>query len=130
MPRLIDHLGGLARDAVITGLDRDFIGALVVPDIAACRALATGLPADASAEAVLAAPEVRKAFAEKLADLARTNTGSSTVVKRILLLHEPLSIDRGEVTDKGSLNQRAVLSNRADLVEELYRGSPRVIAAD
>ena len=128
--RLIDHLGGLARDAVITGLDRDFIGALVVPDIAACRTLATGLPADASADAVLAAPEVRKAFAEKLADLARTNTGSSTVVKRILILHEPLSIDRGEVTDKGSLNQRAVLSNRAGLVEELYRGSPRVIAAD
>ena len=128
--RLIDHLGGLARDAVITGLDRDFIGALVVPDMAACRALAKGVAADAPAETVLAAAEVHKAFAGRLADLARTGTGSSTLVRRILLMHEPLSIDRGEVTDKGSLNQRAVLANRAGLVDELYGGSPRVISAD
>jgi feruloyl-CoA synthase len=128
--RLIDHLGGLARDAVICGLDREFIGALVVPDMAACRALAKDLPADAPPEAILASPAVRLAFAEKLTDLARKSTGSSTLVKRMLLLHETLSIDRGEVTDKGSLNQRAVLRNRADLVDEVYRGSPRVISVD
>ena len=127
--RLIDHLAGLARDAVICGLDRDFIGALVVPDVSACRSLAEGARS-ASLEELLAMPEVRRAFAAKLADLAQRSTGSSTQVKRILLLHEALSIDRGEVTDKGSLNQRAVLKNRAPLVEELYRGSTRVISTE
>jgi feruloyl-CoA synthase len=127
--RLIDHLGGLARDAVICGLDHDYIGALIVPNLPACRALAKGVAADAPPAVVLADPAVRRAFAEKLTELARSGTGSSTLVRRILLLHEPLSIDRGEVTDKGSLNQRAVLKNRPELVEEIYAGSPRVISA-
>ncbi len=128
--RLIDRFDGLARDAVITGLDRSFVGALVLPDLAACRGIAGDLPDDAPAERVLAAPAVREAFAAKLRAMARGGTGSSTVVKRILLLEEPLSSARGEVTDKGSVNQRAVLKNRADLVEELYRGTERTIDAN
>lgn len=126
---LIDAMGGLARDAAITGLDRDFIGALVVPDMAACRALAGA--GDRISEAdVVQNPVVRQAFAERLSALGRTNTGSSTFIRRILLLADPPSIDRGELTDKGSLNPRALIANRAGLVEELYGGSPRVIAAD
>jgi feruloyl-CoA synthase len=126
--RFIDHFGGLVRDVAIAGLDRDYIAGLVLPDLAACRAIAKGLPADAPASHVLADQPVRAAFAEKLRQLAKTNTGSSTLVERIILMHEPLSIDKGEVTDKGSLNQRGVLANHAALVEELYRGSPRVIS--
>ncbi len=127
--RFIDHFAGLVRDVAIAGLDRDYVAALVLPDLAGCRAIATDLTADAPASEVLADERVRAAFAEKLRRLAKTNTGSSTLVKRIILMHEPLSIDRGEVTDKGSLNQRGVLANHAALVDELYRGSPRVIAA-
>jgi len=127
--RFIDHFGAIVRDVVIAGLDRDFIGALVFPDIGACRALAD-LPADAAPQSVLAVAKVRQRFAEDLAALARESTGSSTLVRRVLLMAEPPSIDRGEVTDKGSINQRAVLRHRADLVEELYRGSPRVISLD
>ncbi len=127
--KLINGLGGLARDAVITGLDRPYIGALVVPDLAACRGLASAAE-DAPARTVLDHPDVRAAFATRLATLVGNGSGSSTVVRRILLLDEPLSIDRGEVTDKGSLNQRAVLSNRGELVEEIYRGSPRVISLE
>lgn len=123
----IDHFGRFVRDVVITGLDREFVGALVIPDIAACRMLAAGLPADASVDRVLADPQVRRRFADRLASLSRRSTGSSTLIRRILLMDEPLSIDLGEVTDKGSINQRAVLRHRADLVEEIYRGSPRVI---
>jgi feruloyl-CoA synthase len=40
------------------------------------------------------------------------------------LLDAPLSIDRGEVTDKGSINQRAVLENRGALIEEIYSSAP------
>ncbi len=125
----INHFGEIVRDVVITGLDREHIGALVFPDVATCRSLA-GLANDASAEDVLAHPRVREAFAEKLRSLGRTSTGSSTRVERLLLMAEPPSIDRGEVTDKGSINQRAVLRHRTDEVDELYRGSPSVIALD
>jgi len=128
--RFINHFGGIVRDVVIAGLDRDYIGALVVPDMAACRALAPDLPLDAPDEAVLADDKVRACFRDLLVSFARTSTGSSTLVKRLLLMAEPPSIDRGEITDKGSLNQRAVLRHRAALVEELYEGSPRVIGID
>ena len=54
--------------------------------------------------------------------LWQAGTGSATRVARALLLLDPPSIDKGEVTDKGSINQRAVLAHRAELVEALYRG--------
>jgi feruloyl-CoA synthase len=128
--RFIDQFGGIVRDVVITGADRSHVGALVFPDIARARALAHGLPGDAPVEAVLAHPDVRRRFAERLAASAAQATGSSTLIRRLLLMAEPPSIDRGELTDKGSLNQRAVLLHRADSVEELYLGSPRVIGID
>jgi len=56
-------------------------------------------------------------------------SGSSNRIARMLVLDEPPSLDAGEMTDKGSINQRAVLKRRAALVEELYAGSPRVITA-
>jgi feruloyl-CoA synthase len=127
--RFINHFGEIVRDVVITGLDRDHIAALVFPDVALCRTLTEGLP-KARVEDVLADPRVRAAFAEKLRSLAQASTGSSTRIERLLLMAEPASIDRGEITDKGSINQRAVLRHRADRVEELYEGSPAVIALE
>lgn len=109
----------LIRDVVITGLDRNFIGAMIFPDLAACARHA-GLPADAAAEAILGHPAVRQKFAESLAALSDKATGSSNHVARALLLAEPPDIDRGEVTDKGSINQRAVRTHRPELLESLY----------
>ena len=107
------------QDVVLTGLNRNELGALVFPRFDACRALA-GLPADAAAGDVLRHPRVR-AFFQGLADrLAAAATGSATRIQRWRLLDEPPHIDRGEVTDKGSINQRAVLSHRAVLVDALY----------
>jgi feruloyl-CoA synthase len=111
------------RDAVIAGLDRDDIGALVFPDIEACRKV-TGLAADAPATAVLADPKLRGEFKRHLDALARHSTGSSTRICRMMLMAEPPSLDAGEATDKGSINQRAVLGRRAALVEELYATTP------
>ena len=113
----------LIRDVVITGLDRNFIGAMIFPDLVACARQA-GLPADAEAEAILAHPSVRQKFAESLAGLADKATGSSNHVARALLLVEPPDIDKGEVTDKGSINQRAVRTHRPDLAESLYAEPP------
>jgi feruloyl-CoA synthase len=117
--RFIDHFAPYVRDVVFAGSDRDEICALVFPDLEACRHCA-GLPADATPDAVLAHRSVRDTFAELLHNLAKQSPGSSTRVVRLTLLAEPPSMDKGEMTDKGSINQRAVLSNRAALVEQLY----------
>ena len=117
--RFIDHCAPYVRDVVFAGADRDDLTALVFPDVEACRKLAR-LPADASVDAVIEAPAVRAKFAELLAALAATSKGSSTRVMRVILLAEPPSLDKGEMTDKGSINQRAVLASRADLAAALY----------
>jgi feruloyl-CoA synthase len=113
----------LIRDVVITGLDRNFIGAMIFPDLAACARHA-GLPVESSAPAILAHPAVREKFADSLAVLAQQSTGSSNHVARALLMADAPDIDKGEVTDKGSINQRAVRTHRAALVESLYADTP------
>ncbi len=128
----VDFFAPTVRDVVLAGADRGEIGALVFPDVAACRKLAPDLPADAAAETVLSEPRVRAHVLERLKDLARASPGSSTRVARVLLMAEPPSLDKGEMTDKGSINQRAVLSHRAALVDELYGAapSPRVLSIE
>ena len=120
------------RDVVFAGADRDDIAALVFPDIDACRTLCPHRPADMPAEQVIENYDVRRHFADLLASMARASTGSSNRVARLLLLAEPPSMDKGEMTDKGSINQRAVLKHRAAAVDEIYAGelSPRVIAIE
>lgn len=113
----------LIRDVVVTGLDRNFIGAMIFPDLAACARHA-GLPVESSAPAILAHPAVREKFADSLAVLAQQSTGSSNHVARALLMADAPDIDKGEVTDKGSINQRAVRTHRAALVESLYADTP------
>ncbi len=123
----VDHFGDIVRDAAIAGADRPYLGALVFANNAILAELA-GDPGKTDDPASLYAdPAVRTRFTALLRDMAQSATGSSTRIRRILLVEEPPSMDAGEQTDKGSLNQRAVLANRADLVEELYAGSERVI---
>ncbi|GLK87348.1 feruloyl-CoA synthase [Pseudomonas turukhanskensis] len=115
------------QDVVVAGPDRECLGLLVFPRLADCRALA-GLPAAASDAQVLAHERVRAWFAAWLQRLNRQATGNANRLEWISLLSEAPSIDRGEITDKGSLNQRAVLQHRSALVEALYRGqAPQII---
>ncbi|HMM86767.1 feruloyl-CoA synthase [Azohydromonas sp.] len=109
------------QDAVITGLNRDDVGMLVFPRLDECRRLA-GLGAGAPAPEVLHHPAVRRFFQRLLDRLWHEGTGSATRVARAHVLAEPPSIDKGEVTDKGSINQRAVLQHRAALVDALHDG--------
>ena len=121
----------LVRDVVFAGAERDDVTALVFPDLDACRKFAPGLAANAPAAVVLADARVRAEFARLLAPLADRGRGTSNRIMRAILLAEPPSLDIGEMTDKGSINQRAVLAHRAALVEELYADppSPTVIVA-
>ena len=111
--RLIAHFAPCIRDVVITGHDRDAIGMLAVPDVEACRALCPELPAWPMPSTVLTDPRVQSWVADRLTSFAAANAGSSKQVVRAMLLEEPPSLDALEVTDKGSLNQRAILKRRA-----------------
>jgi feruloyl-CoA synthase len=113
----------LIRDVVLTGLDQNFIGAMIFPDIEACARHA-GLANGTDAATVLAHPAVRGKFKEALSDLATRATGSSNHVARALVMAVPPDIDKGEVTDKGSINQRAVRTARPELVAALYADVP------
>jgi feruloyl-CoA synthase len=130
--RFIDHFAPYVRDVVLAGADRNEIGALIFPDLAACRALAPGLDAEAPPIAIVSDPRVRAFFQTRRIELARESPGSSTRVACALLMTEPPSMDKGEMTDKGSINQRAVLANRARLVDELFAPalSPRVLCIE
>ncbi|BAL24473.1 feruloyl-CoA synthase [Azoarcus sp. KH32C] len=122
--KAIDALKPVAQDIVVTGHDRDEIGLLVFPNLAECRSLCPGLPADTPADQVLANPAVRARVRLGLTVLAQEGGGSSTVPSRALLMAEPPSVEAGEITDKGYINQRAVLARRADLVQALYADMP------
>jgi feruloyl-CoA synthase len=127
--RFLSHCAPYAQDAVIAGHDRDFVTVLVFPAMDACRELA-GLPTTASAAEIVANTPVRAKFQALLNELAAEATGSSSRIARAILMPDPPAIDAHEVTDKGSLNQGAVLKNRGALVLDLYspRPSARVIS--
>ncbi|MBL0423155.1 feruloyl-CoA synthase [Ramlibacter sp. AW1] len=116
--RIIAAGAPYVQDVVITGLNRNEVGALVFPT-ADVRRLA-GLGADAPLRQVLESAPVQAHFQQVLDELARSATGSATRVARLHLLDQPPSIDLGEVTDKGSINQRAVLKHRDALVEAFH----------
>jgi feruloyl-CoA synthase len=110
---LVDAMDGLIRDAVITGENEAELGALVLLSERAAKLDQAGLTA---------------ALTEKLAQAAKAATGSASRVRRIMVLTETPSFDRGEITEKGSLNQRAMRTNFADAVRELHSGGPGVIS--
>jgi feruloyl-CoA synthase len=108
------------QDAVITGLNRKEVGAMLFPT-AAVRGL-SGLGPEASLAEVLASAPVVAHFQTVMNQLSASATGSASRIARAVLLSEPPSIDKGEVTDKGSINQRAVLKHRDALVQALHDG--------
>jgi feruloyl-CoA synthase len=109
----------LVWDAVVAGQDRDDIGLLIFPRLDEVR-VRFGLDAALPAAEVVAMAPVRAFFQALMERLWADGTGSASRPARALLLDEPPHIDRGEMTDKGSINQRAVLRHRAALVDRLY----------
>ena len=102
---LVDAMGGLIRDAVITGENEAELGALVLLSPAA---------------AAMAPAALRDALRDRLTTHAAAATGSASRVTRLMLLHQAPSFDRGEVTEKGSLNQRALRTTHAALIARLH----------
>ena len=128
--RIVQHFAPLLRDAVLTGENQDEVGMLVVPDVDACRHLCESLPESAAAADVLSHPAVRSRLQHLLVEFARQATGSASRVTRAVVLDEPPSLDAGEITDKGTINQRAMIARRRAAVDALYASPlpPGVIA--
>jgi feruloyl-CoA synthase len=133
---LIAALAPWVQDVVIAGLNEDYLSALLILDVQSCRAQ---LPASAPAGATLsttpgllpldlaalaAHPALRAEILARLRAHAAAHPGSSTRVERAAILDTPPSLDAGEITDKGSINQRNVLAARAALVAALYASDP------
>jgi feruloyl-CoA synthase len=117
---LIAALSPLVQDAVIAGHDREAIGVLLFPDAAAC-AREIGAPADMPRSELVRDERLRSRIADALRrHNQEQGEASSRAVASAALLEEPPSIDAGEITDKGYINQRAVLDRRAALVEALF----------
>jgi feruloyl-CoA synthase len=122
--RAIAALAPVAQDIVVTGHDREEVGLLVFPSPAGCAGLCPDLPKETPLTALTADARVRQRVAQGLRALAEEAPGESTHARRAMLLTEPPSIDANEITDKGYINQRAVLARRAAAVTGLYRTPP------
>jgi feruloyl-CoA synthase len=117
----IEAGGGLVQDALVAGLDKSFVAVLLWPNLAACRAL-TGVEMTAAEAA--ADPRILGALRDGLAAHNARNPGSSTQIRRALVLVEPPSLEAGEITDKGYVNQALSLERRAADVARLYADPP------
>jgi feruloyl-CoA synthase len=112
-------------NAVVTGMNRNEIGLLIFPRADLCRTLAgeAGEYSDGDLETILAAPAVRGFFQSLIDRLAQSSTGSSNHIARAYVLRDAPSFSHHEITDKGSINQRAVLNHRAALIDAMYAGT-------
>ena len=118
-------LGTIAADVVITGADRDQIGIFVFPNIDVLRR--EGFKEDQDAGA-LSDPALLAEIRGKLAERADRVSGSSNLVSRAIIVSEPASLADGEITAKGNLNFRKVLSKRKLLLDRLYDDNDKTVA--
>ncbi len=119
--RLLAHFGSLLQDVVLAGPDRNYVTALLFPALDVCKNFCAGLGQNARAAEIVARPEILALFQERLDTFAALNRNNSTCVARAILLDTPPSMETREMTDKGSVNQSAVLKNRAAFVVQLYQ---------
>jgi len=124
---VISACAPLIQDAVVTGHDREEIGLLIFPNPAGLRELVPDATSETPLGDLVAHPEVRKAFEAKLTAYNRVNTSNSRRIARAVILSDPPNIDANEITDKGYINQRAVLDNRAEVVEGMYADSAETL---
>ncbi len=132
--RAITAFAPYVQDVVVAGHDRDELGLLLIPNIDALKTLVQqsssgAMPEDERPEALFRHASVKPAMLAALQALHDSGTGSATRPTRALMLHVPPSIDKGEITDKGSINQRVMLRERAAEVARLYATTANAAAA-
>lgn len=121
--KLIAAGGGLIQDVVLTGLNQSFVGAIVFLDLNHCKKIAA-LPEDTQLATLKRLPVIKNALQQILLALAKKSTGSASTIQKAIIADFTLTIDAGEITDKGSINQQAVLANRRAVVDLIYANKP------
>jgi feruloyl-CoA synthase len=109
---------GLIQDVVLTGHDNEFIGAIIFPGIDHCKKMMDNK--NATLQDIIKHATVKQKLQEVLHTLAAKSTGSATLVKRAVFADFTLNIDKGEITDKGSINQRQIIQNHPEIIKRLY----------
>ena len=117
--RLIAAGNGLIQDVVITGHDKDFIGAIIFPSLKHCREI-TGAVDNPERVTTINHPSIKEALKNILTGFLKAATGSANAVRRAVIADFDLSIDKGEITDKGTINQRNVIQHHPDVVAKIY----------
>jgi feruloyl-CoA synthase len=110
----------LVFDCVVCGQDKPFVGLLAWPVAAAGKTVC----GSADPAVIVADEKVRAAISDKFAAHNKAQSGSSTRIKRVILMAEPPSVDGHEITDKGYVNQRATMDRRRLLVDKLFAATP------
>ena len=126
--RFIEAGGGLIQDVVLTGRDQDFIGAIIFPEAGFLKDSLEIRETDP--RKLSRHPMLLEAVREKLLEFSKLSKGSSTLIRKALIAPFRLSPEMGELTDKGSINQRAVLDNRAEYIQMIYSGNPNELVID
>ncbi len=116
----------MIQDAVVTGHDRDEIGLLIFPNAAELARVAD-IAADTPINNFNGNKAVREALSDAFSRYNSDNPASSRRIARVLITDAPPDLDKNEITDKGYVNQRAVIENRAGLIDKLYSNDPDVI---
>ncbi len=109
----------LLQDVVLAGLNQDYLAAILLPDLVKCAAVLE-LPNVPTHAELARQPRLLGMLRERLQEHAKRFPASSMCVRRAMLIPSAPSLDHGEITDKGSINQRAVLDHRQDCVARLY----------
>ncbi len=114
----------IIQDAAVAGENRDDVALLAFANLPGCKEMIGADAEKLSSSDIVAHPQLHAALKDKIAAYNTKHPGSSERIKRVLLMTEPPNIDAGEITDKGYINQRAVLGRRAALIERLYAAAP------
>jgi feruloyl-CoA synthase len=119
--QVVGAVSPLITDCAVCGQDKPYVALLAWPNFAAVKAIAGD---ENDMAKIIANPKVRAAVAEKFAAHNKASPGTSSRIKRVILLAEPPSVDGHEITDKGYINQRATMERRKDLVDKLFHNPP------
>ena len=122
--RVLEAFAGILSDAVISGPNRDELVVLAFPNLVEVRKIVTDVAPDASVAETLASARLRTHVADILARLSERGSGSATRIARVVFMTEPASLDAGELTDKGSLNARTILTRRAAIADDAHAQTP------
>ena len=117
--KILNAFGGIANDVIIVGEDQEFLSAIIIPNIINCAQIAK-LDYSINKQDILSNIKLKNKIIKILKDYKNKTESKSQYIKRVIFFSHKLSRSKGEITDKGSINQMAFILNRNSLVKKLY----------